>query len=64
MAELNFNSVSLNPYLLNILSTKYKAVLLLLVFAYIKMGNEEKESSWKISLLKEYNVSHNFLIVL
>lgn len=62
MAELNSNS--LNPYLLNILSTKYNTVPLLMVFAYIKMGNEEKESSWKISLLKECNVSHNFLIIL
>ena len=60
MAELNLNSDSL--YLLYILFIKFTIGPLFLFFAHIKKkkGNEEKESSWKINLLKECNFSHSF----
>ena len=57
MAELDLNSDSFNPCLLFVLFTKF-ALVFLLVFCLYKMGNEEKETSWKVNLSKEYNFSH------
>lgn len=50
MAELDLNSNSLNPCLFSVS----------VGFCLYKMGNEEKERSWKINLSKEYIFSHNF----
>lgn len=70
MAELNFNSGSLNPSILYIVFIKFIIVPFLLppppppaAGPHIKMGNEGGKQL-EIILLKEYNFSHIFLIAL
>lgn len=56
---INFSLDSLNPYLLYILSSKFTMVPLLLFFAHMKIGNEEKESNLK----KIYEKNITFLTI-